>query len=439
MINQTNRRSKKIEGEITITKKDLDEIRKTVNGVVDLKKRIEEKADEELTKIVKEITAGAIVLDSSDIHIEVEEERVKLRLRIDGILHDVLYINKKLYNRLLSRIKLLSGLKLNVEDRPQDGRFSIKLKSTEIETRASTLPGEYGESIVIRLLNPEKLISIEDLGLRKDLYKLFLDQINQPNGMIIVTGPTGSGKTTTLYSFLKKINEPEVKIITLEDPVEYHLPGIVQTQVKKEKGYTFAKGLRSVVRQDPDTILVGEIRDKETVQIALQAALTGHLVFSTVHTNDAAGTVARLDTLGAKLSNIAPAINLVIAQRLVRTICDKCAKERKITEEEYKKLKEARKNINKDIDIPKVSKDMKLKEGEGCKHCNFTGYKGRLGIFEAITIDDKMEDFILTNPSISALRSKALERGLLTMYQDGIIKVLNKKTTLEEVERVTKN
>ncbi len=439
MVNQTNRRSKKIEGEITITENEFTDVEKSVEGVVDLKKRIEKKKDQELTKIVKEIIAGSIVLDASDIHIEVEEEQVKMRLRIDGILHDVLYIEKELYKRLLSRIKLLSGLKLNIEDRPQDGRFSIKLNDTEIETRVSTLPGEYGESIVIRILNPEKLISIEDLGLRKDLYNLFLDQISQPNGMIIVTGPTGSGKTTTLYSFLKKINEPEVKIITLEDPVEYHLSGIVQTQVKKEKGYTFAKGLRSIVRQDPDTILVGEIRDKETVQIALQAALTGHLVFSTVHTNDAAGTIARLDTLGAKLSNIAPAINLTIAQRLVRTICDECAKERKVTEEEYKIFKEFKKNLNKDIDIPKISKDMTIKEGEGCKHCNFTGYKGRIGIFEAIKIDDKMEEFILTNPSISALKEKALERGMLTMYQDGIIKVLNKKTTLEEVERVTKD
>ena len=264
------------------------------------------------------ILAGAVKLKASDIHIEPEEEQAKLRVRIDGMLQDALSLDNKIYKSIVSRIKLLAKLKLNVSDRPQDGRFSILFKETEIEIRASSLPSEYGESIVMRILDPNSLVNIESLGLRKDLVKIFNKEIKQPNGMIIVTGPTGSGKTTTLYAILKKLNNPKIKIITIEDPIEYHLKGISQTQVDPKKGYSFASGLRSIMRQDPDVILVGEIRDLETAKIALQAALTGHLVLTTLHTNNAAGTIARLQALGEKPVNIAPAINMAIAQRLVR-------------------------------------------------------------------------------------------------------------------------
>ena len=226
---------------------------------------------------------------------------------------------------MISRLKLLSKLKLNITDKPQDGRFTIGIEELLIEIRTSSLPAEYGESIVMRILNPKSLIGLDDLGLRDDLYKTFEKEINKPNGMIIVTGPTGSGKTTTLYAFMKKIQNPEIKIITLEDPIEYHLKGVSQTQVNPEKGYTFADGLRSIVRQDPDVILVGEIRDLDTASIALQAALTGHLVFSTLHTNDAAGTIPRLVDLGVDVSSIASGLKMAVAQRLVRKVCKQCA------------------------------------------------------------------------------------------------------------------
>ena len=253
--------------------------------------------------------------------------------------------------------------------------------------------------------------------------------------MIIVTGPTGCGKTTTLYAFLKRIQKPELKIITIEDPIEYHLEGISQTQVAPAKGYDFASGLKSIMRQDPDVILVGEIRDLETAKISLQAAMTGHLVLSTLHTNDAAGTVVRLQALGEKPVNIAPAINMAVAQRLVRKICRKCAKLEKISPSDFEKLKKALKKIPKKI--IKYSLASRVPRAKGCKDCNLTGYRGRIGIFEAFLVNDEMEKFILTSPSISALREEAKEKGMLTMYQDGIIKVLEGITTLEEVERVT--
>ena len=253
--------------------------------------------------------------------------------------------------------------------------------------------------------------------------------------MIIVTGPTGSGKTTTLYAFLKRIKSPEVKVITIEDPIEYHLKGISQTQVAPEKGYDFANGLRSIMRQDPDAILVGEIRDLETAKIAIQSALTGHLVLTTLHTNDAAGTIARLMNLGAKPANIGPAVNMIIAQRLVRKICKKCAKLEKASILEVEKLKKGLKGLSKKISY-KIDSDLKILKPNGCNNCNNTGYKGRAGIFEAILIDDAMENFILKNPSIADLRKAAFKKGMATMKQDGLLKVLNKETSIEEIERV---
>jgi type II secretory ATPase GspE/PulE/Tfp pilus assembly ATPase PilB-like protein len=306
-----------------------------------------------------------------------------------------------------------------------------------IEIRVSALPAENGESIVMRVLNPKSLIDLSELGLREDLLKIFQKEILKPNGMIIVTGPTGSGKTTTLYAFLKKINKPEIKIITIEDPIEYHLRGVSQTQVAPEKGYDFASGLKSIMRQDPDVILVGEIRDLETANIALQASLTGHLVLSTLHTNDAAGTIARLIDLGASPTSMAPAINMAVAQRLVRIICKKCSELAPPDAETLQKIKKALGNLGKKIKIPALIEKLKIPKIKGCQFCNFTGYQGRVGIFEAFLIDEEMEKFILTMPSISALRELAIKKGMITMHQDGLIKVLNGITTVEEVERVT--
>ncbi len=429
--------SKKITGEVLISPEITAEIQKEIKNVSSFRKKIESVLNQSATEILEVILASAVTLNSSDLHLEPEEERIKIRTRIDGVLMDVLFFEPKIYETLLSRIKLLSGIKLNITDRPQDGRFSILIPKLTVEIRASTLPAEHGESVVLRILNPKSLISLEELGLRKDLLEVFENEIKKPNGMIIVTGPTGSGKTTTLYAFLKEIQKPEIKIITIEDPIEYHLPGISQTQVDKEKGYDFANGLRSIMRQDPDVILVGEIRDLETANIALQAALTGHLVFTTLHTNDATGTIARLTNLGAKEVDIGPAINLVIAQRLVRRVCKKCAQFESVSAPQLEKIKKELQGIPKEVKIPQLSLELKIPKTIGCPDCNFTGYLGRIGLFEAFLVDDEMEKFILKNPSIAALRAEALRRKMVTMKQDGLLKVLAGITTLEEVERVT--
>lgn len=432
--------SEKIVGELRITST-VSNITRGIKNVSILETEIENNLEKNLTQILNVVLGGAINLDASDVHLEPSEEEVKIRVRLDGILQDVLFIDKKIYESMLSRIKLLSGIKLNVDDRPQDGHFTINFGRTEseppIEIRTSTLPSEFGESVVLRILNPKSLISMEALGLREDLLHLFKKEIKMPNGMIIVTGPTGSGKTTTLYAFLKEIQNPEIKIITLEDPIEYHLKGISQTQANPARGYDFANGLRAIVRQDPDVILVGEIRDLETASISLQAALTGHLVLSTLHTNDASGTVARLQALGESIINIAPAINMVIAQRLVRKVCPFCSKRETPSQETLNKLKKELDKMPAKIKMPKLDETLKISKIGKCGDCNQTGYRGRVGIYEAFLIDNEMENFILTSPSTAALFEKAVKSGMVTMKQDGLIKVLEGITTMEEVERVT--
>lgn len=437
--------SKKITGEVLIPHAVSSEIEQEVKNIADYKRKIEESLERRTTEILEIVLSGAIQLDVSDIHLEPKEEKAKIRVRIDGLLQDALSVDQSMYSGLISRMKLLSGLKLNIRDRPQDGRFSILMspgepegaKAYSIEVRASSLPTEYGETIVLRILDPKSLIDVEALGLRNDLFALFNREIKKPNGMIIVTGPTGSGKTTTLYAFLKKIQSPEKKIITIEDPIEYHLQGISQTQVKPSKGYDFANGLRSIMRQDPDVVLVGEVRDLETASIALQAALTGHMVFSTLHTNDAAGTVARLQALGEKPANIAPAINMAVAQRLIRKVCEGCVQKEKVSPQFLTKLKKELRGVSKSIKTFKIDSNLKIGKAAGCKKCNDTGYKGRVGIFEALLIDDEFEKFILTSPSIAALREKAIKKGMVTMYQDGLLKIIEGVTTVEEIKRVT--
>ena len=423
----------KITEEIRISP-EIEKRAKRIKNVLDFKEEIEAFLDKSITEISELVLTGTKSLNASDLHIEPQEEKADIRVRVDGILHNVLSLEEKTYEGLLSRIKLLSGIKLNISNRPQDGRFSVVLKETPVEVRASTLPAEHGESIVLRVLNPESLVEIEGLGLRKDLLNIVEREIKRPNGMLVVTGPTGSGKTTTLYAFLKRIRKPEIKIITVEDPIEYHLEGISQTQIKPKAGYGFATGLKSVMRHDPDVVLVGEIRDAETAKTAIQAALTGHLVLSTLHTNDAAGTIARLTSLEAKALNIAPALNVSIAQRLVRKVCEKCTKLEKISQKELEKIKGILKGVPKEIF--ELKKGVKISRAKGCRECNFTGYRGRIGVFEVFAVNPETEKFILKNPSIGDLRSFLVEKGMITMKQDGIIKVLNKITTLEEVERV---
>ncbi|MDD4661731.1 MAG: GspE/PulE family protein [Candidatus Pacebacteria bacterium] len=418
-----------IVGEITISNEENTFLRENITHLKNLSDLFLENVDQDITYLIKILIVGVIILKGSDIHLEREEDKTVIRTRIDGMLTTISEIDNERYSKILSRIKLLSRLKLNIEKEAQDGRFSVKFEDNEIEMRVSSLPSEYGEAIVMRILNPQSLISLEELGLRPDLEKLFNHEIEKPNGMIVVTGPTGSGKTTTLYAFLKKISKPENKVITIEDPIEYHLEGITQTQVDEEKGYDFASGLRSIVRQDPDTILVGEIRDKETAQIAIQAALTGHLVLSTLHTNDAIQSIARFESLGEISANIVPAINIIIAQRLVRKLCPKCRSLRNITEEEFNLFK-------KELPFLNVEKLTKLPEAKGCDYCNNTGYKGRVGIFEALVLDEEIKNFILSSPSYVGLKEKAIKKGMTSIKQDGLLKVLKKETTLEEVKRV---
>lgn len=422
---------------LNLKKEIFETIEREVSDISDLKEKIKNSLPKDITEILNIIFSGIIKLRASDLHIEPAKNTTKLRLRLDGILHDLIEINHEIYENLLSRIKILARIKLNITKKPQDGRFTILLptKSIQIEVRVSTLPAEYGESVVMRILNPKSLISLKELGLRNDLLKIFQNEIKKPNGMIIVTGPTGSGKTTTLYAFLKEITKPEIKIITIEDPIEYHLEGISQTQVDPLSGYNFANGLRSIVRQDPDVILVGEIRDAETAKIAIQASLTGHLVLSTLHTNDAVGTIDRLLNFGIDQEMISSALNIIIAQRLVRKVCPKCTLFRKITEEEKEHFKKDFQILkNKEIIPPLDGAEIPIIKG--CKFCNFTGYRGRIGIFEAIKLSENIKKLILNKEPVFSIEKQAIKEGMVPMYQDGLIKVLNKKTSLEELERV---
>ncbi len=429
-------RKEKELGVIEIPSDFSERIKNNIRNIPDFQKKIENSLSENITDLLNLLLLGSIIISGSDIHIEPQKEDARLRLRVDGVLQDVFVFEKKLYKSLISRLKITSKVKLNITNKPQDGRFTIKIEETLIEIRVSLLPAEYGESVVMRILNPKSLISLEELGLRKDLMTVFKKEIKRKNGMIIVTGPTGSGKTTTLYAFLKYLRTPEIKMITVEDPIEYHLDGISQTQVDETKGYSFASGLRSIVRQDPDVILIGEIRDLETVEIALQAALTGHLVFATLHTNDAAGTISRLIDLGADPASIAPAINMTVAQRLLRSVCKKCASFEPATEEEIEKIKKGLENISDNENIPKIKEDLKIPKAKGCEECNQTGYKGRKGAFETFLVDEEIEDLIHEKPPTSKLRKKSIEKGMVTMYQSALIYVLEGLTTIEEVDRV---
>ena len=387
-----------------------------------------------ISHILEIILAGALSIGASDVHLEPEEAYTQLRFRLDGVLQTVTRFDTETYGLLLSRIKLISGMKLNVKKDSQDGRFSIKMDFGDVEVRVSILPGAYNESIVMRLLNPKSIdVPLESLGINPKLLAILVKEMNRPDGMILTTGPTGSGKTTTLYAFLKKIHTPDVKIITIEDPIEYHLPGIVQTQVN-DKGYNFLEGLRAAVRQDPDIIMVGEIHDHETADIAINSALTGHLVFSTLHTNDAAGTYPRLIDLGVNSKVLTSAIRVAMAQRLLRTLCKYCKKEVVLEGETKQKIDVILAEIEDRTLIPENL--TKVWAAVGCDKCNKTGYKGRTGVYEAILTTEKIETAVEQNPSEREIWAAAKGQGILTMKQDGIIKILQGITTMEELERV---
>lgn len=387
--------------------------------------------------ILEVILDSAMATRASDIHFEPSEIDAKLRLRIDGILHDVFIITKSFYPFLVSRVKLLSNLKLNINDESQDGRFTIKFAKKDVEVRVAVAPAQFGEVIVMRILDPDAInLNLSDLGIREDDLEIIMTQLKRPNGLVLNTGPTGSGKTTTLYAFLKNVANSEIKIITVEDPIEYHLGNIQQTQVDEEAGYTFADGLKSIMRQDPDIILIGEIRDKETAEIGIQAALTGHLVFSTVHANSSAGAIPRLLDLGVKVVSIGPALNLVIAQRLVRRLCKNCKIPAPVSDDIKNKIQKFLGNLPARVK-KETYKDIKFFEPKGCEACNNTGYKGRIAIYELLAMEPEIEELILKQVGETALHKYAIERGMTTMQQDGILKIIDGLTTVEEIESTT--
>lgn len=432
-------------GSIDISNEVLKETTKNIKKIQDIEKLINEAVEgnkiHKISNILEIILAGAIAVEASDIHIEPEKEKGKLRLRLDGVLRDVAFFENNVYNLLNTRIKLLSGMKLTSKI-TQDGRFSIMEDGTEISIRTSMIPGSYGEAIVMRILDPKSIqVKFEDLGIEPYLFSIIEQEIIKPNGLILVTGPTGSGKTTTLYAFLRKIHSTEINIITIEDPVEYHLDGITQTQTNEKKGYNFSEGLSSALRQDPDVIMVGEIRDSETAKIAVQSALTGHMVFSTLHTNNAAGVIPRLIDLEVNPKIMVSALSLSIAQRLVRKLCLSCKKEKTPTPEEEAVIKTVLDSIKKEgKDLSKYNIDIKssfkLYTAVGCEKCNMTGYKGRIGIFEAIKTDAEIEKIMPENPSEREIKKVARSQGILSMRQDGILKIVKGITSLEEVQSV---
>lgn len=426
-------------GVFELSNEELELLLTKVGSIADITSLIKEAVDLKrayrITRVLEVILAGGLATGASDIHFEPEEKEVRLRYRLDGVLVDVLNFDHETYRLALSRLKLLSGLKLNVSGDAQDGRFSIKIKGDEIELRTSVLPGNYAETVVLRILNPKAIgVELEQLGLEEKLRLKLEKEISKPNGMILTTGPTGSGKTTTLYAFLRKINKPETKIITIEDPIEYHLQGLVQTQVDK-KNYTFANGLRSALRQDPDVIMVGEIRDGEVAETAINAALTGHLVFSTLHTNDAAGSFPRLIDLGIDEKVLSSAINAALAQRLIRKLCV-CKIEGVPTPEEQAVIDKYVATIVDRALVPPDTKKVWLPKPDGCDVCHGRGYKGRLAIFEAVFMDSAIETILRSKPSEREVYQAARPQGIPSMQEDGIIKVLRGITSMEELRRV---
>ncbi len=419
---------------LTIKDAELTDFKSALENLLVLKERIKEMP---ITEVMNTIMAGAYTLGASDVHIEPGENDFRLRYRIDGVLQDVAFFPLNIHKRIATRIKMMSGMKLNLADMAQDGTFEINLANKTIAIRASSIPGNYGESIVMRLLDPDSInVNIEELGLQGLAYEIVQKQIEAPNGMILTTGPTGSGKTTTLYAIISKLNTPDKKIITIEDPIEYQLKGVSQTQIEKARGYTFATGLRAIVRQDPDIILVGEIRDDETADIAVNSALTGHLVLSTFHTNSAIASIPRLIEMGVKPSFIAPAVNAIIGQRLVRKLCS--------CREEYVPARETVESIKKILSIisPRAKVEIpknidKLYRPKGCLKCGGTGYKGRMGIFEVLTISPETEKMILDLAGETEITMAVLEEGMVTMLQDGILKAVSGVTSIDEVKKVT--
>jgi len=417
-------------GEVGKALKESDEIGKRVR-TVSINQIPEIIKEAPVAKIVSTILEYALTSRASDVHIEPEEDRIRVRYRIDGILYDKLSLPKRVHDAVVSRIKILSEMKIDEHRIPQDGRFNFKVMDKEVDLRISVLPTVHGEKIVMRLLRKTGGVpALEELGLGAVSLKNLETAVLRPHGIIIVCGPTGSGKTTTLYSILSKLNTTRVNIMTLEDPVEYQLPGINQVGINPAVGLTFAAGLRSFLRQDPNIILVGEIRDRDTTDLALQAALTGHLVFSTLHTSSAAGALPRLIDLGAEPFLLSSTMNAMLGQRIVRRICSHC-KESYVPVAQI--IEEMQKVLGK---LFPSNSTIKLYRGKGCEECSNLGYLGRIGIFEVLPVSNKIASLILEHPDAATLEKEAIEEGMITMKQDGYFKALQGITTIEEVIRV---
>jgi type II secretory ATPase GspE/PulE/Tfp pilus assembly ATPase PilB-like protein len=427
---------KEISKDINITDEDLNKFGSDVNNLQKLQDKF---VNVSVTDILTLMIAAALKINSSDVHVEAEEGGIAVRYRIDGILHDVAMLPKEQWKRFVSRIKLLAALKINVIDKPQDGRVTLRLASGSLDVRVSTLPTIHGESVVMRILHSgSKGVTYDDLGLRGDAYDRLKKEVERPNGMIITTGPTGSGKTTTLYAILRTLNKPGVKIITLEDPIEIKMEGINQSQVDISRDYTFAKGLRSILRQDPDICMVGEIRDLESAEIAIQAALTGHLMLSTIHTNSASGAIPRFLSMGVKPFLLAPALNAVIGQRLVRRICANCVTKDQVNPEKLQQAVELLEKLPEKEKNKVDFKNLHFYKGAGCEQCSGLGYKGRIGIYEIFVMNKEIEQIILSaQVSEYAIQESVVKGGMVTMAQDGVLKALDKITSLDEVFRVT--
>ncbi|WP_136806703.1 type II secretion system ATPase GspE [Desulfosediminicola flagellatus] len=409
-----------------IDDEDPEQLFSEIGEVGDL---LDDTSDSPVIKLVNFMFAQAVREGASDIHIEPYQNSLKIRQRLDGILYDMFSPPKHVQSTLVSRVKIMAKLDIAEKRLPQDGRIELKVGNKEIDVRVSTLPTAFGERVVLRLLDKSSiLMSLADLGMPADRLADFSTQIKAANGIVLVTGPTGSGKTTTLYAALTSINNTDINIITVEDPIEYRISGIGQVQVNSKIDLTFASGLRSIVRQDPDVILVGEIRDSETAEIAIQSALTGHLVFSTLHTNDAPSAITRLRDMGIEPFLIASSINAILAQRLVRILCENCKEPYLPDPEELKKI-----GLN-----PEEFKGVELYRGKGCTRCHHTGYRGRKGIYELMIMTPAMKSLVLTTSDANEIKRRAIEEnGLITLRSDGANKVLAGQTTIEEIYRVS--
>ncbi|KKP37911.1 MAG: Type IV pilus assembly protein PilB [Candidatus Peregrinibacteria bacterium GW2011_GWA2_33_10] len=409
---------------------------KEIKNLYNLKEKIASLNSEEALNL---INIGAYKTNASDIHLQPEEGFIIVRFRIDGILQEIFRIDTKIFINIANQIKYKAKMKLNISNIPQDGRYGFQVNENKIDVRVNSLPTEFGEAFVCRLLDSKKnLLDFTDLGFRNENLDRINHSVGLSHGMILLTGPTGSGKTTTLYSMLGKYNTPEKKIITLEDPIEYNIENVTQSQINPKRDYTFATGLKAILRQDPDVVMIGEIRDLETAETAAQAALTGHVVLSTLHANGVVETVARLVNMGLPEFVIAPALNTVIAQRLVRKICPNCQTDYKIKGKEYEEIARIIEGIKVIMpefkyEIPKI-----LLKGIGCEICSHSGYKGQIAILEIINFDDELKDKILHGGTVHELFEISRRKRMLTMEEDGILKVIDGTTTLEEIHRVTK-